>query len=114
MDRLFLPLLLAAFVAYGVVTVVWTFRRGRALLDRWAESNGCEIVESACCWFFRGPFCWSSTQGQVVYQVWVRMPDGSMRQGWARCGGFSFGLFQAKVEVRWGSWRFVLVAGARR
>jgi hypothetical protein len=82
---------------------IWAFSRSREMLNDWAQGNGCQIISSEHRWFRRGPFFWTSSKGQIVYYVTVRMPDGQTRQAWVRCGSFWWGIFQDKVEARWES-----------
>ena len=98
-------LLVLLFLTIGVGAMMWTFSRARDLLDRWADDNGLEILSAEFRWLRRGPFFWTSSNGQMIYYVVVRTADGHTRRGWVRCGGFFWGLMQDRVEVRWDSQR---------
>jgi hypothetical protein len=73
---------------------------GRAMLERWVKAQNLEVTSCECCWFFKGPFFWS-TKGQEVFRFSVRDKDGVVKSGYARCGGYWFGTLSDQVEVRW-------------
>jgi hypothetical protein len=93
--------------ALGAVAVLiwlglwWHFERSSSLLRQWAANNGYRIVRQEYCHFFKGPFSWTSTKGQTVYQVVVEDSAGTRRRGWVRCGGWWLGLLSDNVEARW-------------
>ena len=91
---------IALFIAFVIGVVVWHYSRASDILTGWAQSNGYEIVSSDRCWFWRGPFFWSS-KSQEVYYVTVRTTDGQFRRGWVRCGGMFLGMLSDEAEVRW-------------
>jgi hypothetical protein len=101
MEDLFPLLLIIVFFAFGVVMTIWTFSRGRAILEGWAAENGYRLVSSQFRWLRRGPFFWTSSKGQIVYYVVVRTPDGRTRRGWVRCGSFFWGVMRDKAEAEW-------------
>jgi hypothetical protein len=98
MESFFFVALMALIVIAGFL---WHFGRSNSLLDQWAERNGYEIVRREHRSFFKGPFFWTSTRGQSVYYVVVEDEAGNRRSGYARCGGWWFGLLSNNVEVRW-------------
>jgi hypothetical protein len=91
-------ILIACFV---VLSLVWGSSRGGSMLDRWASANGFQILSMESCWFFRGPFFWTSTRGQRIYRVTVRDGEGRTRSGYVRFGGYWLGLMSDRVDVRW-------------
>jgi hypothetical protein len=95
------PFLIVLVVLFVVGGMVWHFSRARNILQRWAEANGYEILSSEIRWFRRGPFFWTTSKGQDVYYVTIRTPDGQIRNGWVRCGGWFLGLLSDKADVRW-------------
>ena len=50
---------------------------------------------------FRGPFLWTTAQGQTVFRVRVRDGKGNERTGWVRCGGWFWSLMSDNPEVWW-------------
>lgn len=85
-----------------VLMAVWHVRRSKAILHRWIETNGYELLESRINWLNQGPFFWTSSSGQTVYYIKVvNLSDGRVRQGWVRCGSFWWGALSMKAEVRW-------------
>jgi hypothetical protein len=88
-------------IALVVFTLVWHFTRSSSMLNQWATQRGYRILRQEYCWFFRGPFFWTSSKGQTVYYVVLEDSAGSKRRGWVRCGSWWFGLLSDKVEVRW-------------
>jgi len=101
MDSTGAYLILIGFAAIVVVMVVWSFSRGRALLNRWAQDNGFQILHSEMRTLCAGPFTWTSSRNQMVYFVRVRDQEGRERSGWVRCGSFWLGIWSDKTEVRW-------------
>ena len=97
--------LFAVFVlAAGALAVFgwfWSRARAESMLDRWALRQGVRLVSAEHRTMFRGPFFWRTGRGQMVYRITVRYPDGTVRQGWARCGGWFLGLLTEAVDVRW-------------
>ena len=88
------------FIIFAVGMMVWHYSRAAEILNRWAGDNDYEIVSSERCWFWRGPFFWSS-KSQEVYYVTIRTPNNRLRRGWVRCGGWFLGLLSDDAEVRW-------------
>ncbi|MEO5916033.1 MAG: hypothetical protein ABIS50_17490 [Luteolibacter sp.] len=98
--------ILSVFVALAVMAIIvlvftWHFSRSRSVLEQWAIENGYTIIHSEYRHFMRGPFFWTTSKGQTVYQVSVRDKAGTVRSGWVRCGGFFLGLLSDNAEVRW-------------
>jgi hypothetical protein len=88
-------------VIFLVLLAMWLHTgRSKALLSRWADSNGFRILQAKYL-FFKGPYFWTSSRGQTVYYVTVESAAGRPRTGWVRCGGWWFGLLSDKAEVRW-------------
>lgn len=90
--------LMAGFV---LLSILWGSSRGTSMLDQWAQANGLQIVSREECWFFKGPFFWTSTRGQKIYRVSVLDRDGRTRSGYVRCGGYWLGLWSDHVDARW-------------
>ncbi len=91
---------IALFVIFVIGMMIWHYSRAEEIVTRWARENGYEIVSSGRCWFWKGPFFWSS-KSQEVYYVTVRTPDDQLRRGWVRCGGWFLGVLSDQAEVRW-------------
>lgn len=78
------------------------FQRGRSLLNRWAEENDLELLETEYRWLRRGPFFFRSNDKNAVYRITARDREGRTRSGYARCGGFWFGMWLSPdVTVEW-------------
>ncbi|MBN1420440.1 MAG: hypothetical protein JXP34_16805 [Planctomycetes bacterium] len=101
MDVPFPLLILPAFMGVGIWLIIWTYSRGRRILEHWAIDNGYRLLSSEFRWLRRGPFFWTSSKGQMIFYVVIQTRDGETRRGWVRCGGFWWGLMQDKAEVRW-------------
>lgn len=100
-DNFAVVLLALALVLIAVLGTWWHYGRSSSLLETWARRHGYHIISQEYCRFFKGPFFWTSSKGQVVYYVTVQDAEGRQRTGWVRCGGFFFGLWSDNVEVRW-------------
>ena len=81
--------------------ISWSLTRSQRMLDEWAAESHLKLVSASPCWINRGPFFWTTSNGQMVYRITVASESGESRTGWARCGGFWGGLFVDRVEVRW-------------
>lgn len=96
------PLLIVAGVAlFFALAMWWHLGRSRALLRRWASRHGIRLLVWEYRWFSRGPFAWTTSNGQAVYRITAEFPDGDMKRGWARVGGWLLGLLSDRVDVRW-------------
>jgi hypothetical protein len=89
------------FIAFAVGSIWWSRTRGLSLLENWARGQGYEILTREECWFFRGPYFWSTSKGQKVYKVSLKDLDGHVRTGFVRCGGYWLGMLSDDVDVRW-------------
>ncbi len=96
--RLLLPI---GFIVVAVLLVWWHYRRSASLLEQWARRHRYRILSQQYCYFFKGPFFWTSSKDQVVYRVTVQDEEDRERTGWVRCGGYFFGLLSDNVEARW-------------
>ncbi|MFC1716607.1 hypothetical protein ACFL6S_23265 [Candidatus Poribacteria bacterium] len=84
-----------------VIVFTWVLSKARQILESWAAGNDYQIISSETRWLRRGPFLWTTSKNQVVYYVTVRTNDGTVRQGWVRCGSWWAGVLKDKAEVRW-------------
>ena len=100
-DSTTMTLLVILALGLAVGSMVWGFRRGEVLLDRWAARHGYRIVEREYRWVAKGPFFFRSGKGHSVYRITVSDRDGTTRRGYARCGGWFLGLLSDHVDVRW-------------
>ena len=100
-DHFFPVLLGIGFIIIAILAIWWHYSRASELLEEWARRHRYHILRQEYCYFFKGPFFWSSSKNQVVYYVTIEDRDGRQRTGWVRCGGFFFGLFSDNVEVSW-------------
>jgi hypothetical protein len=91
----------AFFAGFIALVWMWHFKRSSYLLEQWAARNDFRILSRQYRFFFKGPFFWTSSRGQVVYCVIVLDSDGDTRKGWVRCGGWLLGLLSDRTEVRW-------------
>jgi hypothetical protein len=90
----------ALVVILVVLSAVWQRGRSKSLLRQWAAQNGYRITLQEHR-FFKGPYFWTSTNGQTVYYVVLKDRDGNQRSGWVRCGSWWFGVLSDNVEVLW-------------
>ena len=84
-----------------IAMLMLIFSRSRRILESWAEENDYQILSSEIRWLRRGPFFWTTSNGQVVYYVTARTSDGTVRKGWVRCGTWWLGVLRDKAEARW-------------
>lgn len=88
------------FVAFAVAMLIFHFSRAKSILEQWAETNGYELLSSERRWF-GGIFWWRKSKSQEVYYVTIRTPDGRIRKGWVRCGGWFLGILSNQADVQW-------------
>ena len=97
-----IPILgILAVIVLIITMTIWHFSRSRTVLEQWADENGYQILHSEYRNFMKGPFFWTTSEGQTVYHVTVRLNSGEVRTGWVKCGGWMLGLWSDKAEVRW-------------
>lgn len=78
--------------------VAWAKRRIR----HWAARNNYKILKCKICLTNIGPFSYFGTSGgQSVFRLEAVNAEGNIRTGYARAGGFFFGLLRDRVEVKW-------------
>jgi hypothetical protein len=90
-------LILAGLLVVGLHS--WQRWRSLSLIRGWAGENGATVIAARRRGIRTGPFFWNSSRGQTVYRLTIRDRTGQTRQGWARCGGSSFGLIRSEVLV---------------
>jgi hypothetical protein len=90
-----------AVIGFAVAMAIWRYMRSDQILSHWAQDNGYEIVSSERRWLRRGPYFFWTSEGQDVYYVTVRTPDGQLRRGWVRCGSWFCGVLSNAAEVQW-------------
>lgn len=89
-------LLLLAIVLW--LHVMWA----RYRLREWAGNQGYTVSSSRLCLGRIGPFSYFGTSGgQTIFRIEVIDQEGRHRSGYARVGGFFFGLMRKRVEVKW-------------
>ena len=96
-----LPLVIVTLLALAVGIQVWHFRRSREILANWVRENGFTLIDSKRLLFRRGPFFWTSGNGQDVYHVVVLDRDGRTKAGYVRCGSYLLGVLADEVTVHW-------------
>ncbi|MDH3979467.1 MAG: hypothetical protein OEU91_03030 [Gammaproteobacteria bacterium] len=86
------------FIAVIVLHVVWAKYR----IKQWALRNDYVINKCKICLTDIGPFSYFGTSGgQSVFKVEAVNSEGEIEKGYARAGGFFFGLLRKRVEVKW-------------
>ena len=88
-------LLVVGLAIYG------TLARSREILEAWARGEGYRLLGAERAWLWRGPFWLRSSNSQHVFRIRVEDEDGAVREGYARVGGWFFGIFTDAVAVRW-------------
>jgi hypothetical protein len=94
-------MLIAVAGVVGIGSVLWQQGRSRAILECWAAESGYRILAAKYCWFFRGPFSFTTGKGQSVYRVTVQDAHGYARSGYVKCGGFFLGVLSDVAKVKW-------------
>jgi len=91
------------FLFCGVGLLRHVRARSKAILRKWADESGYEILEQTPGFYAGGPFKWWTTnRNQTVFLLRVRSREGRERTCWARCGSSGFGVFFSDaIEIRW-------------
>ena len=104
-QHILVPILIGVPAITLFVMVFWWFdRRSKIILQKWADSNGFQILQKTQQYMiFTGPFkFWTNSRNQIIYWFRVRDKQGRERSGWARCGSYFGGVFFSdKIEIRW-------------
>ena len=96
------PLFMVALgLVIVVATVFWHYGRSSAILQKWADDNGFQILEKELRHLFKGPFFFTASKNQTVYRVTVSDKAGQERSGWVVCGGWWLGMLSDHAKVRW-------------
>jgi len=101
---LVLPIVVCSLAASLMIGFLWLFKaRSKAILQKWAEENGFEILWRKQKFLVTGPFkWWTNSRNQTIFHVGVRDRSGHERSAWARCGSYVGGvIFSNKIEIRW-------------
>jgi hypothetical protein len=48
-----------------------------------------------------GVLNWQQNSGISISYYQIRTPDGQLKRGWIRCGGWIWGIFANKADVEW-------------
>jgi len=85
------------FLIILLVHVQWSKYR----INQWAASNGYSIIRCKLCLINIGPFSYFGTSGgQSIFRIQALDASGSIKKGYARAGGFFFGLLRSCVQVK--------------
>ena len=98
---LLLLLLIPIYLSIQIAILFQRAKRKRTILQQWARENGLELLENEERRLLQGPFFMTSTNGQAVFRVTVRLADGQILHGWVRFGSRMFGLLSDAVQVKW-------------
>lgn len=101
--RHFIWLFVGACVVLAIGIGLLRFMRARsvAILRKWADEGGFEILQRDQEFIGGGPFKWTN-RNQTVFFLRVRGRNGCERSCWARCGGDLLGVFFSDViEIMW-------------
>ena len=98
MDIKSLILFVPVFIFVIIFHVVWSKYR----IKQWALRNNYTINKCKLCLTNIGPFSYFGTSGgQSIFRIEAVSNEGKVRKGYARAGGFFFGLLRKRVEVKW-------------
>ena len=98
-------IILPAAVLIGLTLGIWNYRlrlrRARGILDAWAVREQLRLLVAKPRHVFCGPFGFRGSKAQQVF--WIRASDrhGTLRTGYALCGGIGMGLMSEAVKIKW-------------
>jgi len=85
-----------------VVLVAIHIKWAKKRIQSWALQNNYKIEKCSLSFFDIGPFSYFGTSGgQYVFKIEAVNFEGKRRIGYARAGGFFFGLLRERVKVKW-------------
>lgn len=94
-----------SFIQYFFVFLILVFihiRWAKHRLKEWAKKKNYTLVTCRFCLTNIGPYSYFGTSGgQSVFKIEVSTEQGEIKKGYARVGGFFFGLLRKRVEVKW-------------
>ena len=86
------------FLIVVILHIIWAKYR----IKQWAARNDFVITKCRLCLTNIGPFSYFGTSGgQSVFKIEAVNTEGKVKTGYARAGGFFFGLLRKRVEVKW-------------
>ena len=98
MDIKSLIFFIPVFIAVIVLHVLWAKHR----IKQWAIRNNYKMMKCKLCLTNIGPFSYFGTSGgQSIFKIEAVNNEGKLKKGYARAGGFFFGLLRKRVEVKW-------------
>jgi hypothetical protein len=99
------PLVPIVFVIVIILIAVlsMSFRSSRSgsMLEQWAQDNEVTLLSQDYRTFFKGPYFWTSTKGQMIFYVTVQDRHARIRHAWVRCGGYWMGMLSDHIDVVW-------------
>jgi len=98
MDMLSLIQISLVFLVILYLHIAWAKHR----IKQWAQRSNFTINKCKICLVNIGPFSYFGTSGgQSIFKIEAVNAEGKIRTGYARAGGFFFGLLRKRVEVKW-------------
>ncbi len=90
------------FILIAVILLVTHVKLAQFRIKQWARENGYRLRFCKIRLANIGPFSYFGTSsGQSIFRIEAVSYDGKIRAGFARAGGFFFGLLRKRVEVKW-------------
>jgi hypothetical protein len=93
---------LIQFAFIFIVVIISHIYWAKYRIKQWAARNDYTITKCKLCLAGIGPFSYFGTSGgQSIFKIEARNSKGEFKKGYARAGGFFFGLLRKRVEVKW-------------
>ena len=93
---------LIPFVLVFLIMIALHIAWAKYRIKQWAIRNSYKILKCKICLTNIGPFSYFGTSGgQSIFKIEAINNEGKVRKGYARAGGFFFGLVRKRVEVKW-------------
>lgn len=88
-------------LVFGLIITLHVFW-AKQRIYQWALRNNLKINKCKWCLINIGPFSYFGTSGgQSIFKIEAMNKEGEVKMGYARVGGFFFGLLRKRVEVKW-------------
>ena len=93
---------LIPFIVFFAIIIAFHITWAKRRINQWAKSNGYKILKCKICLTNIGPFSYFGTSGgQSIFKIEAVNAEGTIKKGYARAGGYFFGLLRKRVEVKW-------------
>jgi hypothetical protein len=96
-------IVISLFVIALAAIMISRFGRSASMLEQWAAGQGYRLLHFERRKWRKGPFAFSTSRGQEVYQITVADREGKIKCGYIRCDRYFRRTYTDSAEVEWDS-----------